>query len=286
MEQLNIGWVGLGNMGVPMAQRLLSAGYSLAVYNRTSSKENKLTGAGATAADTPAVALERSDIVFIMISDDDAVRDVFNAPEGLLSAAAPEKIVVNMSTVSPGISREMSEQCALCGMHYIDAPVSGSVRQAEEGQLVIMAGGDVNAFEKVRPVLKKMGKLVMHLGGVGAGNSAKLAMNTLLGIYALGLSEAIVFANAQGIRTEDFVALMEQSALGNVFSRIKGEAIAKGDYRALFALKHIVKDLGLARQEGLDSTLGNAATETYRQAATDHSEEDIISIFKYINKNN
>jgi 3-hydroxyisobutyrate dehydrogenase len=282
MSTTKIGWIGLGKMGIPMSQQLIKAGYGVGVFNRSKEKEEALKARGATAVSSPAELLQQSDVVIIMVSDDQAVREIFTGDQGLLSAKVEGKIVINMSTVSPGISKEMAALCRDRNNDYIDAPVSGSVKQAEEGQLVIMAGGEENVFQKVKPILKRLGKLAMRVGATGAGNAAKLAMNTLLGFHAQGLAEAVVFAGQNKISPEDFITLVNSSALGNVFTKIKGDAIIKNNYQAAFALKHIAKDLRLAKAEGLATPLGEVAFETFQQAEPALGEEDIIAIIKQI----
>jgi len=280
MEQLNIGWIGLGNMGIPMATQLINAGYKLTIYNRSAGKEASLRALGASIASTPKDLIQSSDIIFIMVSDDEAITQVFKGESGLLGHDSSGKIIVNMSTVSPGISKEMAECCAGKGNFYLDAPVSGSVKQAETGTLVIMVGGDENAFESVKPVLEKLGKLVKNIGPSGAGNHAKLAINSLLALYAQGLAETILFANQNGIKTEDLLELINNAAIGNIFTKIKGDAILQQNFNAAFALKHIVKDLGLAKAEGLSLPLAQATFETFKNAEAEFGEEDIIAIVK------
>jgi 3-hydroxyisobutyrate dehydrogenase len=279
-----IGWIGLGKMGNPMSQQLIKAGYEVRVFNRSKEKEKALTARGAASVPSPAELLQQSDVVIIMVSDDQAIREIFTGDRGLLSAKVAGKIVINMSTVSPGISKEMTSLFKDQSNHYIDAPVSGSVKQAEEGQLVIMAGGEEKLFQKVKPILEQLGKLAMLVGATGAGNAAKLAMNTLLGFQAQGLAEAVVFARQNKIKPDDFITLINSSALGNVFIKIKGEAIVKNNYQAAFALKHIAKDLRLAKAEGLTTPLGEVVFETFQQAEPVLGEEDIIAIIKQIDR--
>ncbi|XZF12396.1 NAD(P)-dependent oxidoreductase [Chitinophagaceae bacterium MMS25-I14] len=282
MNITKAGWIGLGNMGTPMSQQLLKAGYPLIVYNRHKEKEETLRAMGAATAPTPAELMQQTDVIFIMVSDDKAIHDVFSGDRGLLRAKSSGKIIVNMSTVSPGISREYAAQLKEQGNEYLDAPVSGSVRQAEDGQLIIMAGGPKAAFEKVQPLFSHMGKMALHLGDSGAGNTAKLAINTFLGISAQALAESVLFAQQQGVQTEDFITIINNSALGNAFNRIKGDAIIQNNYRPAFALKHIVKDLNLAKNEGLSSPLAKVSIDTYTAAASTLGEEDIIAVVKYI----
>lgn len=285
MSNTTIGWIGLGKMGIPMSGQLIKAGFPVTVFNRSKDKEENLKNMGATIASTPAELIQQTEIIIIMVSDDKAIEAIFSGEQGLLSAGTSDKIIINMSTVSPQISRKMANLCKIQGNNYLDAPVSGSVKQAEEGQLVIMAGGDDEIFQKVKPVLEKLGKLALHVGESGAGNTAKLAVNTLLAFHAQGLAEVITFANKNGISTNDLMTIINNSALGNVFGKIKGEAIINENYLAAFALKHIAKDLRLAKAEGLDSALGETSYKTFQEAEATFGEEDIIAVIKQIKKN-
>ncbi|WP_159473459.1 NAD(P)-dependent oxidoreductase [Dyadobacter sp. 3J3] len=282
MNNTKIGWIGLGKMGIPMSVQLIKAGFAVTVFNRSKEKERELKEMGSEIASTPAELIQQVEVIIIMVSDDIAIDAIFKGENGLLSTSSSDKIIINMSTVSPGISRRMADLCAKQGNSYLDAPVSGSVKQAEGGQLVIMAGGNNQIFEKVKPILDKMGKLALRVGESSAGNTAKLAVNTLLAIHAQGLAEAIVFANKNGIATEDLMTIINNSALGNVFGKIKGEAIIKENYQAAFALKHIAKDLRLAKAEGLDTPLGDSVYQTFQKAELAFGEEDIISVIKQI----
>lgn len=282
MNTTKIGWIGLGNMGIPMAQQLINAAYQVMVYNRSKAKEHALKEMGATLAITPAKLIEQTDVVVIMVSDDEAINQVFTGENGLLAASVTGKIIVNMSTVSPGISKRMADACAEKGNQYLDAPVSGSVKQAETGQLIIMVGGEENAFENVKPVLEKLGKMSLFLGETGAGNAAKLAVNSLLAFYAQGLAESIIFANQNGIKTEDFLTIINNGAIANIFTKLKGDLIAENNFKPAFALKHIVKDLTLAKNEGAASPLASTALNTFKEAEEKYGEEDIIAVIKHL----
>ncbi|RZK36713.1 MAG: NAD(P)-dependent oxidoreductase [Pedobacter sp.] len=280
MNNTKIGFIGLGKMGVPMAQNLIKAGHELFVYNRSAAKADSLVAEGARFINTPADLLTQCEVVILMVADDKATQDIITGENGLISSATTGKIIINMSTVSPAISKKMTSLLAENNAFYIDAPVSGSLKQALEGSLVIMAGGDKATFEKVKPLFDVLGKLALRVGGVGAGNSAKLAINALLSFHAQGLAEAIAFSKKQGIDTGDLLELINNSALGNVFMKIKGDAVLQGNYNAVFALKHISKDLGLAKAEGLNSPLANAAYQSFKDAEQELGEEDIIAIAK------
>jgi 3-hydroxyisobutyrate dehydrogenase len=159
------------------------------------------------------------------------------------------------------------------------------VKQAEEGQLVIMVGGNEAILEKAKPLFEHLGKITMLVGSTGAGNTAKLAINILLAFHAQGLAEAVVFARQNEIKTKDLMTLINNSALGNVFSKIKGDAIIQNNYKAAFALKHIAKDLRLAKEVGLATPLGETAFNTFQQAEPGLGEEDIIAIIKHVSSN-
>lgn len=282
MNDSRIGWIGLGNMGNPMSQQLLKAGYSLTVYNRSKGKEEPLKAAGATISESPAQVMAQSDYIFLMVSDDQAVRELFKDQNGLLTTEASGKTIINMSTVSPDISKEFADILKQSGNSYLDAPVSGSVKQANEGQLVVMVGGAEPVFNKAKPILENLGKLILHVGDAGAGNTAKLAINTLLAIQAQGLAEAIVFADKHGIKTEDLITLINAGALANAFGKIKCDAILQNNFQAAFALKHMAKDLRLAHQAGIASPLANATYDTFKQAEKVLGEEDVIAVIKQI----
>jgi 3-hydroxyisobutyrate dehydrogenase len=279
---MKVGWIGLGNMGSTMSQRLINAGFPITVYNRTKTKEEALKLMGATVSSSPRLLMEQTDVIIIMVTDDQAIREIFTGNDGLLGTKANGKIIINMSTVSPGISREMASLCSQEGNQYLDAPVSGSVNQAEEGQLVIMVGGEETLLEKIKPILEHLGKLTLLVGNTGAGNTAKLAINILLAFHAQGLAEAVVFAQQNKIRTNDLITLINNSAMRNVFAKIKGDAIIQNNYKAAFALKHIAKDLRLAKEEGLATPMGETTFKTFQQAEPGLGEEDIIAIIKYI----
>ena len=277
---MNIGWIGLGTMGVPMATQLLKAGYQVTVYNRSEGKASALEASGATVATSPKLIIEKTDVVILMVTDDQAIREIFEGDNGLLSGAVSGKTVINMSTVSPAISKEMSEKCQAIGFEYLDAPVSGSVKQAETSQLAIMVGGDQTAFDRVKPILDAMGKMAVLVGGTGSGNYTKLAINSLLALYTQGLAETVLFANQNGVRTEDLLNLINNAAISNVFTKIKGDAILNDNFQPAFTLKNIVKDLRLAKDDGLESPLAKTALASFEQAEENYGNEDLIAIIK------
>ena len=282
MNTTKIGWIGLGKMGVPMSQSLIKAGYPVTVYNRSKEKEESLKASGAGVAPTPAALIQQADVVILMVTDDKAIEAIFKGDNGLLSAGAGGKLIINMSTVSTAISKEMAAACAQQGNHYLDAPVSGSVKQAQEAQLVIMAGGDESTFERAKPILETIGRMALLVGDTGAGNTAKLVINTLLGIQAQGLAEVVLFAQQNGIKTADLVTLINNSALGSPFIKIKGEALLNNNFAAAFSLSNIAKDLRLAKDIGLSTPLAEVAYQTFQDAEPALGDEDIIAVYKQV----
>ncbi|MES2268324.1 MAG: NAD(P)-dependent oxidoreductase [Bacteroidota bacterium] len=280
-----IGWIGLGLMGNPMAHQLLKAGYEVTVYNRHKDKEAALKEQGATTAPTPKALLQQTDIVAIMVTDDNAIREIFTGEDGLLKADVSGKVIINMSTVSPAISKEMAALSKAQGLKYLDAPVSGSVKQAETAQLVIMVGGEADVFEQVKPILETIGKIAVNVGEVGSGNAAKLAINTLLSFYTQGLAEAIILAKNNGIAPETLLNLIVNAAIANPYTKIKGDAIVNDNFKAAFSLNNIVKDLKLSRDIGLTTPLGEAALKTFEAASANFGDDDLIAVYKYLEAN-
>ena len=279
-EKFKIGWIGLGKMGNPMSKQILKAGYPLRVYNRSQEKIKALQTEGATSAKTAKGLVEKTDIIFIMVSNDDAVSEIFNQENGIFSAEVKNKIFVNASTISPELSVSLSEELIEKSSNYLDAPVSGSVKQAEDATLVSIVGGEQSIFERVKPVLEAYSKKAILVGKNGVGNSAKLAVNTYLGILTLGLAEIIKFSRKKNVKTEDLLEILNNSALGSTFGKIKGEAAINEKYDAAFTLEHLTKDLRLAQQSGFDQPVGNTAYQTFSNAEAELGAEDVIAIIK------
>ncbi len=285
MSTIKIGWAGLGNMGIPMAGNLLKAGYPVQVFNRTRDKEKPLLDAGAkSAAGLPQLATD-NDIVFVMVSDDDAAKKMFSTEDGLLSGEVSGKLFINVSTVASDTSKYLDEQCKQKDAIFLETPVSGSVKPAQDATLIILAGGEADAFDKAKPVLDKLGKLTLHLGPVGAGSAAKLAINYLLGLNLQGLAETVLFAKANGVKTEDMLTIINEGAVGNGITKLKSPAIVKNEFPAAFALKHLTKDLRLAKAQGLNAPLSGPLYNSFKQAQDDGlGDEDVMAIYKYLAK--
>ncbi|MDR5000094.1 NAD(P)-dependent oxidoreductase [Brevibacillus parabrevis] len=278
-----IGWIGLGNMGVPMASNLLSAGYDVRVWNRSPEKAAPLVALGAKQTESLAQLVDECDVLFTMVSDDEAVKAIYTGTDGLLSARVSGKLAIDMSTIAPETSRFLAEQSKKAGLRFLDAPVSGSVGPAKEAQLVIMVGGEKADYDVAKPMLDKLGKAGVYLGSHGAGTSAKLAINLLLGITVQGVAETLLFARSLGIDTEQMLEIISQSAVGTPLIRGKAASILADDFPAAFALKHMAKDLRLAREAGVATPLAESAQATYRHALEEGlGELDLMAILRHL----
>ncbi|MCK9905615.1 NAD(P)-dependent oxidoreductase, partial [Microbacteriaceae bacterium K1510] len=211
---------------------------------------------------------------------------VYTGDNGLLSGEKKNlqgKIAVDMSTVSPATSRYLADACGDAGIQFLDAPVSGSVQPAKEGGLIVMAGGGKETFDKVKPLFDRLGKLALHLGENGAGSSAKLSINLLLGIIGQGIAETVLFARAQGISTEQMLTIISESAVGTPMVRAKSPLILNNDFPAAFALKHMAKDLRLAQENGASFPLAETVNASYQAALRDGlGEQDLMAIMRFL----
>ena len=284
MSKTTIGWIGLGNMGIPMCKNLLKAGYPLTVYNRTAGKEKELTDAGAQAARDPAKLLQTCEIVFVMVSNDDAVKQIFNEDNGLLSAdvANQNKLVINTSTISPETTKQVAKQCNDKGIAYLEAPVSGSVKPAEDAALVILTGGPKEVFDRAKPILDCLGKKAMHLGDYGSAGVAKLAINLLVGFNMQGLAETVLFAQQHGVDAKDMLEIVNEGGCANGTTKAKTPLILSGSYPPAFSVKNYAKDLRLAKSTGITTPLAKTLHDTYQAALDEYADEDAMAILRYL----
>ena len=285
---MKIGWIGLGNMGIPMATNLIKAGYELFVYNRSVDKVKELQDLGATYKETAKEVTESVDIVITMVSDDQAVKEVFTNGMGVLAGINSAKIVIDMSTISPKTTREIADLCKEKGATMLDAPVSGSVAPARAGELVVLVGGDKETYHTCKPIFDILGKASFYLGENGAGSNAKLAINSMLGIYIQGLAETVLFAERAGIERKTMLEIVKLSAVGAPKANIKTQSIIEDKYPAAFALKHAAKDLRLAISKAdemdIQFPLIEKAEEIYNEALrVGMGDFDLMAILPYIN---
>lgn len=280
---MRIGWIGLGNMGVPMASNLIRAGFDVQVYNRTKSKAEPLLELGAHFVDQPEQLYPSCDVIITMVSDDQAVKEIYAGENSFLQSAAAGKIAIDMSTVSPETSQYLAKLCSERGVSFLDAPVSGSVQPAKEGNLIIMVGGAEQTYQQVKPIFDVLGKMSLYLGDNGAGSNAKLAINLLLAITVEGLAETVLFAEQRGIRKEDMMSIITESAVGTPIARMKQPSILAHEFPPAFALKHMAKDLRLAQEAGASLPIAETVNGTYQAALKEGlGELDVMAILKFL----
>lgn len=265
-----LGWIGLGHMGEPMANNLLQAGYIVNVYNRSPEKTASLVESGAINLNSPKEVADQSDIIFIMLSNSEAVKAVLTNDNGILNTIHPGKIIVDMSTISPEDSLSNAKLVSDRGGIYLDAPVSGSVGPARAGQLVILVGGDKKAIDICQPYFNLLGKETIHFGSSSKGSSAKLAINLLLGIIGQGIGETLILAEKSGLDREKVLEMISLSAINTTLYQGKKDMYRKEDFPSAFMLEHMTKDLGLVKAEadhlGTKLPLAEVAYNTYRSA--------------------
>jgi 3-hydroxyisobutyrate dehydrogenase len=249
---MEIGWIGTGIMGAPMARRLIGGGHRVRVFNRSTEKARVMAADGAIVAADAAVCVVGAEIVFIMVPDTPDVEATVSKIEPALKAG---QIVIDMSTIAPAAERAIAGRLKAKGADYLDAPVSGGDVGARDGTLAIMVGGDANAFERARPLFELMGKRITYMGGSGAGQMTKLANQIAVALALEAAAEAIKFAAAGGLDASRVVEAIGAGAAGSWQLSNLGPKIIAGDYRPGFFIKLIRKDLRLVAEAARDSGL-------------------------------
>ncbi len=241
-----VGFLGLGIMGEGMARNLLGAGFPLTVWNRTAPKSAALAKEGATLGRGPADVAERSDIVFVCVSDTPDVEEVVLGPGGVLVGARAGSLVVDMSTISPATTREISRRLGEGSVHMLDAPVSGGSEGARKGTLSIMVGGDADQVERAMPAFRAMGKTITHVGPVGAGQTVKLVNQIVVVVNMLAAAEGLLFAEASGVDLTKTLEAITEGAAGSWMLQNRGPQVVARDWRPGFMVDLQQKDLRLA----------------------------------------
>jgi len=255
-----------------MASRLLAAHHVVVVYDRTREKARPLEQGGAQVAATARELAAGVDIVFSSVTNDAALEQVMFTPDGVLAGARPGTVVIDMSTVSPRTSRRLHETARSNGVSVLDAPVSGSTVQAEQGQLVIFVGGEEDVYQKCQPILSVLGSKTFYLGSSGAGATMKLCVNTLLGLGVQALAEAIALGLKAGLPRERFLQVLGETAVVSPSQKAKIENARKDDYPAAFPLQLMFKDFRLIVETALELSVPMPATAAAVQvAAAEHA---------------
>jgi 3-hydroxyisobutyrate dehydrogenase len=289
-----IAFVGLGNMGGPMAQNLIKAGHDLLGYDISLDAVGKLVAAGGTAAGKPGAAAADAEAIVTMLPSGAEVRDTYLGPEGLIERARDGALLIDCSTIDVETAREVAAAAQEKGLLMVDAPVSGGVGGAQGGTLTFMVGGPDAAFETAKPILEAMGKAIVHAGGAGNGQAAKICNNMILGISMIAVSEAFVLAEKLGL---------EHQKLFDIGSKASGQcwsltsycpvpgpvpaSPANRDYKPGFTAAMMLKDLRLAQEaanaSGAATPLGAEAAQLYGlYAAAGEAETDFSGIIRFL----
>lgn len=247
---LKVAFIGLGVMGYPMAGHLKNAGYETCVYNRTITKAQKwATEYQGSFAETPKAASENADFVFICVGNDDDLRQVVTGDEGILAGLKPGAVIVDHTTTSAEVAKELAELAKAQGNDFIDAPVSGGQAGAENGVLTVMCGGDNAVFAKAQPVMAAFSQFSQLLGPVGAGQLCKMVNQICIAGLVQGLSEGMHFAMNAGLDGEKVVETIAKGAAGSWQMENRHKTMLKGEYEFGFAVDWMRKDLGIALDE-------------------------------------
>lgn len=240
-----VGFIGLGIMGMPMARNLIKAGFEVIVYNRTASKTERIVSEGAKKAGSPRELAKESPVVITMVSDTPDVESVILGKNGVIEGIKPDSVVIDMSTISPQATQAIAAHLREKGAHMLDAPVSGGEQGAINGTLSIMVGGDARIFERCQPILKAVGKNIIHVGSNGMGQTVKL-MNQILVVGNLNaVVEALVFAQKSGVDLEKAIEAVKGGAADSWQLANQAPRIIRRDFRPGFMIDLMQKDLKL-----------------------------------------
>jgi 3-hydroxyisobutyrate dehydrogenase len=281
----NVGFIGLGLMGEPMARNLLRAGFPLTVWNRTKSKTDALVQAGAKLAPSPEDAAAQADVLVTIVSDPPALEEVLfgadNKGPGALSRLRKGSTLIDSSTVSPALALQVAAACEKRGIGFLDAPVTGGTWGAEKGELVFMVGGKAEVLDHVKPLLEVMGKKWFLLGGNGAGQTIKLAMNLLLALEVDALAESMALVTASGLAAEKLIEVMQSSMGRSALLDVKAPLMLKGEFPASFPMRLMLKDLTLAlelaREHHTTLPAALAAWNTFTKVNNDAKDDPDFS---------
>ena len=287
---IKVGFIGTGVMGRAMAGHLQAAGYALRIFNRTRAKASELLRGGAVWCDTPAVVAVGCDVVITIVGFPKDVSEVYLGEEGLVAHARPGTVLIDMTTSSPDLAKQIATAAEARGVMALDAPVTGGDKGAREATLTILVGGDAAAFARVRPLLELLGKKIVHLGMAGAGQHAKLANQIAIAGTIQGVCEALAYAQRMGLDTARLLEAIDSGAAGSWQLRNVGPKMLAHDFAPGFFVKHFVKDMTLAleaaRQAGLELPALQLALARYAElAASGGAELGTQGIFRTYGEN-
>lgn len=277
-----LGFIGIGRMGRPMAERLLSAGHYLTVFNRTLSKAESLVAQGAHIADSPKQVVEESEITFSMLSDDQAVQDVYFSRTGVMAGLTSDKVVIDCSTISDDLTLRLWQLADQIGAWFLDVKILGTVKPAKEGKLVLMVGGEETIYTEVLDLLKVFGQEIFYLGPAGTAAKMKLSLNIILGLTMQAIAEAVALAEKSGLDRSQLFDILNVSNLSSSFSKSKARLILERQFAPQFTLKLMDKDfrliLNLAKKLNVPLPAAAAASTAASYGAAHNKSELDFSI--------
>ena len=288
MTDRRVAFIGTGRMGAAMVRRISDAGFSVTVYNRTRAKAEALASAKVSVADTAREAAAAADVVLLSLADDEAVQAAYGGSDGLIAGLTDGAVVADTSTVSPATPRSLEGEVRAAGAVLLDTPVSGSVPTVEQGGLTIMAGGDASALDRIRPVFEPIAARIVHLGGLGAGATMKLAVNSIVHALNVALAEALVLAERSGIDREAAYDVIAGSAAGAPYVHYKRSAFLDPEGTPVaFALELVAKDLDLAAALAADSSAPGTQLAANREIvgaaiSAGYGSADISAVAEYL----
>ena len=274
----NIGWVGTGVMGAPMAGHLQAAGHKLYVYNRTAAKAQVLVDAGAVLCESPREVASQSEFVFSIVGYPVDVESTYLSTDGILAGAKAGSVVIDMTTSEPALAKRICKVAGRQGVDVLDAPVSGGDIGARNAALAIMVGGEQSVFDRVKPLFQCMGKNIAYMGPTGAGQHTKMSNQILIAGTMIGTVESLLYAHRSGLNLEEVIVVIGSGAASSWSINNLGPRIVKGDFDPGFYIKHFVKDMGIALAEAKAMRLalpGLALVNQFYQAAIAQGLEDL-----------
>ena len=278
-----VAFIGLGAMGSRMAMNLHAAGHSLRVFNRNRERTKPFADKGIQVCDSPAAAAKGAEFVCSIVSDDIATREVMLGSKGIVDAAAAGTIILDSSTNTPAMAREVAFAARAKGIFYLDAPVSGSIAQAQGKELVILVGGDKAAFDKSQPVLSAMGRMVRRIGESGAGATLKLVNNMISASLTATLAEAAQTIEAAKLDRDAALEVLAEGAAGSRLVKTKLPKILKRDFAPQFQLELMDKDLryflALAQELDRPAPIASLVRSQYQAAKREFGKLDSCAVF-------
>lgn len=281
-----IGFLGLGLMGRPMALRLLRAGYPLTVWNRTISKADPLADEGAMVATCPAELAAQSDVIVSIVTGPEAVWDILCGKRGVVHGACPDTVVIDMSTIGLHAALACAKRCRKADLHFLDAPVTGSIPGAENGSLTVMVGGEQSIFERCLAILQVFGQPV-HVGPQGMGALVKLVQNLMAAAIVEALAEGAHLAKSYGLDLSTVAQVLSTTGVDSVFLRAKAAKMVEEDFSVQFSLANMMKDLGLVLEAAQDGDVklpvAKRLFDVYRKGVKSGlGEEDYAALLKAV----